>query len=186
MRVRFPSPAPTEHPQLSFLLPRLALIISAPCPAGGPQNGPQTGLSDVLIGQVGTIRSHPVREPAQRLLDGLVAVSCGVLVDHHSPCARMPEPGHQLIDAGSGRGVAPQRRQSPDNQYPYLYLTAPTCADSSIWTAGGATKGGEFTSSFFSLIKELQCLVEVPFGDFLHELAIREVTIEQAQRSRCQ
>src|SRR5215470_7960822 len=58
--------------------------------------------------------------------------------------------------------------------------------EEAVRTASGAAKGGEFPSSVFSsLIKELQCLVEVPFGDFLHGLAIREVAIEQAQRSGC-
>jgi len=47
---------------------------------------------------------HLVHQPAEDLRDGLVTVSGGVLVDDRGPRARMPEPGHQFLEACSGRG----------------------------------------------------------------------------------
>jgi hypothetical protein len=45
-----------------------------------------------------------MHEPAQRLRDSVVTVSGGVLVDQRGPRARMPEAGHQFLQAPSSGG----------------------------------------------------------------------------------
>jgi hypothetical protein len=87
MRVRFPSPAPTEYPQVSRLSSgRMVIIYGVGCsPAGHKRATART--SDALASLAGRPGSHLVHQPAEGLRDGLITVPGGMLVDHRGPRA---------------------------------------------------------------------------------------------------
>jgi hypothetical protein len=115
-------------------------------------------------------------------------------------------PGHQLIRPVPGTHqypVVPDAdtlpHDSPAEKFHYQADRTAAAPEPHVpvygirHTDNGATIGPDLSlavandavseAAFSSLINELQCFAEVPFGDLLHDLAIREVAIEQAQRS---
>src|SRR5438128_2906838 len=67
------------------------------------------GLLAWLFGVIVRSAADLTGQVAECRRDGLVAVSCGVLIDQRGPRAGVPEPGHQFLKArarGSGEGAA--------------------------------------------------------------------------------
>jgi hypothetical protein len=103
MRVRFPSPAPTENPQARGLIPDRFMITPTVFGQARATTGYSRAALRVFARLVRGGQPDLLHQAAECLRDCLVAVPGCVLIDQCGSCGRVTEAGHQLLEAHSRR-----------------------------------------------------------------------------------